>query len=162
MSQLSLAVSNLAEGRPFILTDDNIEHYPGNLSIDGSVPGIGEVEAELKRLTAEEVARGQVHRLRAAIASRAGDAESLLGTTADGVQLLLYGFSQLVINLHTAKDLQEVNNAAAPFVAMAERFLGKVEQGDVLLPFLTKGIDNVVADIESRATVVAQELEKER
>lgn len=97
-------------------------------------------------------------RIREGIAAQAGDVESLLGTTADGAQLAIYGLASLVAKLATANSLAEVRDAAAPFAALSADFLAKVESGEVKLPFMLKGLDTVVTDIETRATAVSDAL----
>ena len=92
------------------------------------------------------------------IEQKAGDSASLLGTTSDATQLLLYGFCQLVAALHKADSLADVRKAAKPYSELAASFLGKVEKGEVKLPFMGKGLEKVVSDIEQRATSVAEVL----
>lgn len=96
--------------------------------------------------------------VRGKINTQVADTDSLLGTTADGVQLLLFAFSQLTVGLHQANSLAEVREAAAPFNALATDFLAKVSSGEVKLPFQAKGLDSVVEDIEVRATAVTDVL----
>ncbi len=96
--------------------------------------------------------------LRGQIALKAGDTASLLGTTADGAQLAIYGLAVLVGKLSTANSLSEVREAAEPFAALSAEFLQKVESGEVVLPFMLKGIASVVTDIETRATAVSTAL----
>jgi len=92
--------------------------------------------------------------VRARIGSEAGDTASLLGTTSDAASLAIFGLASLVAKLATADSLKEVRDAAKPFAAMSAEFLTKVESGDVQLPFMVKGIPNVIADIEARSTAV--------
>lgn len=108
-------------------------------------------ENEMLQKAARETVRQNIF-------ARAGDRDSILGTTADGAQLLLYGFASLVAALNKANSLADVREAAAPFADLATSFLAKVESGDVKLPFQAKGMENVVADIETRATAVADAL----
>jgi hypothetical protein len=98
------------------------------------------------------------HKVREKIAAKAGDQAALLGTTADGTQLAIYGLAVLVDKLSTANSLAEVREAAAPFAMFSADFLAKVESGEVVLPFMLKGVDTVVADIEKRATAVSDVL----
>ena len=98
------------------------------------------------------------HRARKRIELQAGDSASLLGTTSDATQLLLYGFCQLVAALNKADSLADVRKAAKPFAGLAAGFLGKVESGEVKLPFMGKGLEKVVGEIEQRATSVAEVL----
>lgn len=116
-------------------------------------PLIQTLEVEKALNNKKQQARKQIHQ-------DAGDDSSLLGTTTDGVQLLLYAFSKLTVALNTANSIEEVRMAAEPFNELATSFLGKIEAGDVKLPFQTKGLDNVVSDIENRATAVSNVLEK--
>lgn len=102
----------------------------------------------------------QQQQLRQQIYNEAGDSDSLLGTTADAVQLLLFAFAQLTVALNQAKTLTEVRQAATPFNDLATAFLGKVATGEVTLPFQAKGLESVVADIESRATAVSRVLQE--
>ena len=96
--------------------------------------------------------------IRNAVHAAAGDPESLIGTTADGVQLLLFAFSQMTVALNNANSVTEVREAAAPFNDLATAFLSKVASGEVKLPFQAKGLESVVADIETRATAVTDVL----
>jgi hypothetical protein len=104
----------------------------------------------------EQVLKSNV---RNAISAQAGDTESLLGTTADATQLLLYGFATLIVKLHTANSLAGVREAAAPFADLSAGFLAKVEAGEARLPFMDKGLETVVSEIEQRATAVAEVLQ---
>ncbi|MFD2177742.1 hypothetical protein [Veronia pacifica] len=115
----------------------------------------GEPEIEVSPNVQQIIQRDEV---RSRISGEVGDSDTLLGTTADGVQLLLFGFCQLVVKLNAASTLAEVREAAGPFNALATSFLTKVESGEVKLPFQVKGLESVVEDIESRATAVAEVL----
>ena len=123
--------------------------------------GVPEEQAQtmIAEATAQQKQRDQVEHIRSAIQSNAGDTLSLLGTTSDATQLLLYGFTTLIAKLHTANSLAEVREAAAPFAELSAGFLAKVEGGEVKLPFMVKGLDSVVSDIEQRATAVAEVLQ---
>ncbi len=113
---------------------------------------------EAVALAEAEVAHIHKKRLRADIKAEAGDPLSLLGTTADATQLLLYHVAMLVSHLHTATTLAEVREAAAPFATLASPFLARVESGEVRLPYQTKGLEVVMGDIERRASAVAEAL----
>lgn len=119
-------------------------------------------ELEQIEQTPEEIATAQAEAsrsmVRQKIARSAGDEASLLGTTSDAAALAVYGLAVLVGKLSTAKSLAEVNAAAAPFAELSASFLAKVESGEVQLPFMAKGLDVVVADIEARATAVTEAL----
>jgi len=97
----------------------------------------------------------QIHVLRQKISTTAGDTDSLLGTTSDGVQLLLHAFAQLTVGLHQASSLAQVREAAEPFNELATQFLAKVESGEVRWPYIDKGREPVMVEIEQRATKVA-------
>ena len=94
--------------------------------------------------------------VRAKVAERAGDVETLLGTTADGTQLLLFSVASLIAGIAKAESLADVKAAAAQFTPMSASFLGRVNTGEVVLPFMVKGLDNVIGDIESLSTTVSE------
>ncbi|KMW56987.1 hypothetical protein AIOL_001945 [Candidatus Rhodobacter oscarellae] len=96
--------------------------------------------------------------IRQRIDERAGDSLSRLGTTSDAAALAVFGLASLVAKLSTAGSLAEVRAAAEPFAAMSADFLAKVEAGDVKLPFMAKGIEATIAEIETRATAVTEAL----
>ena len=112
--------------------------------------------------TPEEIAAAQAEAMRSlvrqGIAKNAGDEASLLGTTSDAASLAIFGLASLVAKLATAQSLAEVREAAAPFAQLSAGFLAKVESGEVQMPFMLKGLDSVVADIETRATAVSAAL----
>lgn len=111
-------------------------------------------------LTPEKWAALQSEAARSAVRQRvkasAGDVESLLGTTSDAAALAIFGMASLVAKLATANSLADVREAAEPFAELSAGFLAKVESGDVVLPFMLKGIEAVVEDIETRATAVSE------
>lgn len=119
---------------------------------------MGVPEGAIETALAEQKAMAQRNAIRTAIANGAGDTESLLGTTSDAAALAVYGLASLVAKLATANSLAEVRDAAAPFAALSSDFLAKVESGEVVLPFMLKGLDTVVSDIETRATAVSDAL----
>lgn len=93
--------------------------------------------------------------IRQKIEKTAGDQLSQSGTISDATHLLLYGVASLVAKLATANSVAEVREAAAPFAGLSGAFLGKVADGSVRLPMMAKPLESVVADIERRATAVA-------
>jgi len=103
----------------------------------------------------DQQAQVQKEIIRQTIAEQAGDQQTILGTTADATQLLLYALCTLTTKLHKANSLAEVREATATIEPMATVFLAKVASGEVKLPFMAKGLDSVVNDIEIRATAVA-------
>jgi len=111
-----------------------------------------EVNAEFEIILTSEEKRNAV---RQKIQNEAGDPQTILGTTADATQLLLYVLCTLTTKLSTANSLAEVREATATIEPMATAFLAKIESGEVKLPFMQKGLDSVVNDIQTRATAVA-------
>jgi len=117
-----------------------------------------------EKLTQKEWEALQMEADRSAVRQRvkgaAGDTDSLLGTTSDAAALAIYGLAALVAKLSTANSLAEVREAAEPFALLSASFLAKIDtenptEGEVVLPFMLKGLDSVVKDIEDRATAVA-------
>lgn len=88
----------------------------------------------------------------------AGDVLSLLGTTSDGAVQLLYNVCKMSVALNAAQTMEDVRDATAHFAPMAQAFLDEVARGDVILPFLLKGEEAVMADVKRRQTLVAQAL----
>lgn len=123
----------------------------------------GKTEAEAQAILADyaawKAASERTVEVRKAIAEKAGDEASLLGTTSDAAALAIYGLASLVAKLATANSLAEVREAAEPFAQLSAGFLAKVESGEVVLPFMLKGLDNTVAEIETRATAVSGALQ---
>ena len=104
--------------------------------------------------------------IRAEIAKRVADPESLLGTTADGTALALLGLCHVIVALadHGSANVKQAMGEAAggQLVPMARRFLQQLAAGEVTLPALLKGIDAVTADIIERSNGVAQVLAEAR
>ena len=96
---------------------------------------------------------------RARIRQTAGDHLSLLGTTSDGAQLLLFHMAKLTAALAQVQSLEEVRGAASDFAPLAEDFLAEVAAGTVRLPFAVKGAEAVMAEVGARATAVADALD---
>lgn len=109
------------------------------------------VQEEIARQNARKKVRGQVN-------LSVGDTETLLGITADAAAVAIYGLAVLTSKLATAQTVAEVRAAAAPFEALSAEFLAKIESGEVVLPFMVKGVEGVVLDIEHSATSVADAL----
>jgi hypothetical protein len=95
---------------------------------------------------------------RRVIKQTAGDTDSLLGTTSDGAGQLLYNVCKLSVALNAAQTMEDVRAATAHFAPMAQAFLDEVARGEVVLPFLLKGEEAVMADVKRRQTLVAQAL----
>lgn len=94
------------------------------------------------------------HRLRQEIKLSAGDVQSLLGTTADTVQFLLYELSKLSKSLSEANNLADVRASAVPINEILSGFSDRVDDNEVRLPYQLKGIDNLMPEVEARATAV--------
>ena len=88
----------------------------------------------------------------------AGDSLSLLGTTSDAVLLLIYEVGKLVGGIQSATSLDEIKQSAEPLNNLLKPLIDKVDQGEVKLPHLKKGVDVVISDIEERSTKVTDAL----
>ncbi|NRA19252.1 MAG: hypothetical protein HRU05_02090 [Oceanospirillaceae bacterium] len=118
-----------------------------------------ELTAVAKKVTALEqqaLADAQKQRLRSDIAQVVGDSDTLLGTTADATQLLLYSVSKILIALEKAELPPATHKEIASLQVMATSFLSKLDKGDIALTFQVKGIEKVIKDIESSATAVTK------
>lgn len=122
----------------------------------------GVIDGEIDPAKVERVPQtpGETKSLvREAITDTAGDTLSLLGTTSDGSQLLLFHLAKLVTGLAAAQSLEDMRTAAAEFEPTASAFLANVDSGAVKLPFQLKGEATVMAEIETRATAVTEALQ---
>ena len=99
-------------------------------------------------------------KIRQEIYQQVGDIETLLGTIADATQILLVGFSELVVNLSQTTTIAEIRSAASPLAEYCEPFLTKVNRGDVELPYLAKSLEQTIVEIGERAHQVTQILKK--
>ena len=96
--------------------------------------------------------------IRDKIRAEAGDTLSLLGTTSDATQFLLFEFFTLIVKLSKVHS-DSVKQATHSILPIAKAFLKKVEHGEVQLPYQTKGLEQeVMPEIEQRATAVTQAL----
>ena len=96
--------------------------------------------------------------VRRAIHAKAGDAESLLGTTADAAQIALVTLAELLSALETAQSLADVRAAVTGCTALAalKQLLADRQAGACKLPYEVKGgADAVMPEIEQRATIAA-------
>lgn len=94
--------------------------------------------------------------LRNKISLESGDLSTLLGTTSDSIHLVLVELAKLCESLNKATTLAEVRSSAKPLTDLLAGFIAKVNSNEVQLPYQAKGIDQVIADIENRATSVAK------
>lgn len=97
-------------------------------------------------------------KIRGMVNSSVGDTESLVGITSDAATLAIYGMASISVALANANNLADVRSAVEPFAALSTDFLGKIEAGEIVLPFMLKGIDAVVAEIGGSATKVSEAL----
>jgi hypothetical protein len=104
--------------------------------------------------------QNKLREIRAKIEETAGDTETLLGTTANASQMLLFAFSKLITGLNGAKSIAEIKKVAEPFEKMCADFLDKIEKKEVVLPYALDKLDDVMAEIGERATKVAKVLEE--
>ncbi len=119
------------------------------------------IEVDPADITLEMETRQEKNKiLRQEITIDAGDIPSLLGTTSDGMQLILLAFSEMTVALNSANSLADVRAAAEPFNELASNFLAQLKEGVIKLPFQVKGTDNVLKDIGQRATAVTNAITK--
>ncbi len=93
--------------------------------------------------------------VRRAIHAHAGDAESLLGTVADVVQMLLVWHCELVEAAKQATTLAQLKAAItnSPLGAETAKLVADTKAGTVRWPWQLKGAVKVTDDVELRATV---------
>lgn len=139
---------------------------------DGSVEAgrfvMAEMEAQGIAFTVEYTAAEQRDLIRAEIASHAGDTLSVLGTTADAAALSTLGMCALTVAVAQGTSWASFKTAFTDAIAsmageqdmaaLSAAFLAKVASGEVKVPALAKGIDEVIADIEQRSTAVSDAL----
>jgi hypothetical protein len=100
--------------------------------------------------------------LRAEIAAKAGDVESLLGTVSDVAALSLIGMMQLAILISEKGSADMKAGLAALPIPMpldkAKALIAAIGAGKVKVPALVKGVDVVLAEVAARATATADVL----
>jgi hypothetical protein len=109
---------------------------------------------EIKRIEAEAMRSAA----RVRITESAGDIPSLLGTTADALQILLVQLATLAAAFVNAKDLAAIKAAAQPLADLTAPLLKQIATGETRMPYEAKGEAAVLADIATRATAVADAL----
>jgi hypothetical protein len=127
---------------------------------DGNIPSEEDLKNAYLEQKAIEEAITQRDNIRSKIIETAGDTETLLGTTANASQMLLFAFSKLITGLNGAKSIAEIKKAAEPFEKMCSDFLDKIEKKEVVLPYALDKLDDVMTEIGERATKVAKVLEE--
>ncbi|MDJ0827755.1 MAG: hypothetical protein QNJ16_19890 [Rhodobacter sp.] len=115
----------------------------------------GVPEAVIAAAEAAALATERKRQVRSSIRRTAGDDASLLGTTADCTALLLYEMAKMAATIAGAGTVAEIKAAAQPFADLTAPFLAAVEDGSVKLPVLIKGEATALAEIQTRATAVA-------
>ena len=132
-----------------------------NATID-ELKAAGVPDAVIDQAVAEEEAAKVTRHIRGAIRRDVGDVESLLGTTADGAALALYGVAVIIqiLAAHGSADAKDAVATAADgqLQPLAENFLAGLEDGSIVLPALVKGLPAVVEEIGGRSTGVASVL----
>lgn len=98
--------------------------------------------------------------LRQDIQRTAGDAHSLLGTTADSAQILLYEVAKLAVKLNAAQSLADVRKSAQSLNDLIGPLAENIDKGESKLPYQTKEVSEVISEIERRATAVADVLQQ--
>ncbi len=115
---------------------------------------IKEAKIQLALEAAEAVKTG----IRNKIKVRSGDVESLLGTTADAVQILLVSMAELLIAIGSATTISQIKAAAAGngMAVIAPVLMADIKSGAVKMPYQLKGgVAAVMPGIKSRANSVS-------
>lgn len=127
---------------------------------------------ENKEYLAKQKAREAKRLIRSRISQEVGDTEAILGTTADVTQLNAAAILALVVSLEKAKNFDDFRayymaniEALVPaqegkpnVYQLAEGFLRKVQNGEIILTASMKGLGKVVEEMATRSTGVAQVL----
>ena len=102
------------------------------------------------------------------IEQAAGDPLSLIGTTADAAAIATLGIAAMTVALSNSGNYTEFKTAFlatlgqfspnGDMVQISEDFLAKIGTGEVIIPAMVKGLGDVISDIETRSTAVAQAL----
>lgn len=125
-----------------------------------------QADVDISRLSipAEELAAFNASQtrenLRRDIAPVAGDTQSIQGTIADNVGLLLEGVGKLATAISASTTIDPAIKAAAePLAEALTPLLEGIENGSVKLTHHVKGIPTVIQDAGTRATAVSTVLE---
>ena len=114
--------------------------------------------AEIAALIENEERHIKKKTIRAKIKEKAGDTQSILGTTNDAVQLLLLEFAKFSRSLSEAQSLAELRASAEAASGVFDQLLASVEAQTVQLSCESKGPDKVLSDLSERATAVSNVL----
>ena len=93
--------------------------------------------------------------LRQNIGTKEGDIESIVGTTADGIQYLMYQFSKLLSFINSDVTFDEVKKYSANVEPELLGFAEKCDSGQVLLTYDIKN-KHVVTDVGDRSTHITK------
>ena len=129
-------------------------------------------DPQILNQTPEQVAKAEAEAARSmvrqSISNQAGDHLSMLGTTADAAALSTLGVAALTVAVAGAGSYTDFKKAflgalgklagEQDMVAISAAFLQKIEDGDVIIPAMAKGLSEVIADIEVRSTAVSMAL----
>lgn len=94
--------------------------------------------------------------IRNKIKVRSGDVESLLGTTADAVQILLVSMAELLIAIGSATTISQIKAAAAGngMAVIAPVLMADINSGAVKMPYQVKGGLRRLCQASSRVQTV--------
>jgi hypothetical protein len=98
--------------------------------------------------------------IRNKIQKTAGDTDSILGTTANAAQMLFVAVSTIVTSINKAENLSDVKEGIEPLIQVSEKFLEKVKNKEIILPYTLNNLDDVVDEIGKRANAVSEVLKE--
>ncbi|KZN57598.1 hypothetical protein N473_06865 [Pseudoalteromonas luteoviolacea CPMOR-1] len=96
--------------------------------------------------------------VRTDIENHAGDYQTILGTTADTTQILLYEIVKLCSALNSAQSLDDVRKSAQSINDKLGSIVADVDAGTVKFAYIHKGQDTVINEIKQRSTAVTDVL----
>jgi len=96
--------------------------------------------------------------VRTEIVPLAGDTQSIQGTIADNVGLLLEELGRFMARLDMADDVADIKAAAQPLANDLAPLVAAVDSGDCILTHHVKGKAQVVTDACTRSNAVASVL----
>lgn len=95
--------------------------------------------------------------VRRSISATAGSESEVLGTVSDATGLLMYFMARLVLVINNSNDFSQLKNtlSSSELLPIAQEFITKLESGEIKLPPLIKGQQEVVNEIQQRFTKIA-------
>jgi hypothetical protein len=102
----------------------------------------------------------QIQQIRNSIEAKAGDTDSILGTTANAAHMLFVAVSTIVTSINKAENLSYVKKGIKPLIQVSEKILKKVKNEEIVLPYTLNNLDDVVAEIGKRANAVSEVLKE--